>query len=276
MSRAKLRFIGLIASSLIAGSIAVPATGQTPRPIATPRDHHAILLHAAAAASAHGAQEQWEEVDGRRSVRNVTQPTLTPVLPAPDRATGTAVIVIPGAHNDRLQIDNEGFHIARVLADRGVAALVLKYRTGPSPGQAEAAEDTRHALLIAKARAREMGVNPAHIGLLGFSSSAAALLALALDDPASRPAFVASVRGVSMPMHAVPANAPPLFAALEARRSDPSTLAGMWRKAGAPVKVHTGRRGGRSLPMDGSGMKPEPWIEGFRSWLQTLGLAPPI
>ena len=63
-----------------------------------------------------------------RTVRNVTQPTLTAVLPHPSRATGTAVIICPGDGFHSLAIDHEGIEVARWLNTRGVAAFVLKYR----------------------------------------------------------------------------------------------------------------------------------------------------
>jgi acetyl esterase/lipase len=67
------------------------------------------------------------------SVRNVTYPTLTPVLPDPAKATGAAVIVAPGGAFEFLSIEHEGWNIAHALADRGVAAFVLKYRVKPTP-----------------------------------------------------------------------------------------------------------------------------------------------
>src|SRR5947207_228138 len=63
-----------------------------------------------------------------RTVRNVTQPTLTAVLPHPSRATGTAVIICPGGGFHSLAIDHEGIEVAHWLNTRGVAAFVLKYR----------------------------------------------------------------------------------------------------------------------------------------------------
>src|SRR2546421_2057798 len=63
-----------------------------------------------------------------RTVRNVTQPTLTAFLPHPSVATGTAVIICPGGAFHSLAIDHEGMDVARWLSTRGVAAFVLKYR----------------------------------------------------------------------------------------------------------------------------------------------------
>ncbi len=61
--------------------------------IATPAQPDAIALYAAPKAGA--AAEQWEKFGSGRIVRNVVDPTLTPVLPAASKATGAAVIVAP-------------------------------------------------------------------------------------------------------------------------------------------------------------------------------------
>ena len=45
----------------------------------------------------NAGSEMWGEIaNGRKFVRNVTRPTLTPVLPDPAKANGAAVIVAPG------------------------------------------------------------------------------------------------------------------------------------------------------------------------------------
>ena len=75
---------------------------------------------------------------------NVVQPTLTPVLPDPAVATGTGVVVVPGGAYIMLAIDHEGFDVAEWLADRGVAAFVLKYRVMETP---DSDEDRMHALV---------------------------------------------------------------------------------------------------------------------------------
>ncbi len=58
-------------------------------------------------------------------VRNVTTATLTPYLPDPAKANGTAVIVAPGGGFRWLSINNEGWKIAKALNEQGVAAFVL-------------------------------------------------------------------------------------------------------------------------------------------------------
>ena len=60
---------------------------------------------------------------------NVAVPTVTPYLPEPSKATGAAMVVCPGGGYFMLSIDSEGHNVARWLAEHGIAAFVLKYRT---------------------------------------------------------------------------------------------------------------------------------------------------
>jgi dienelactone hydrolase len=71
------------------------------------------------------------------AVFNVVEPTLTVFLPAPDKATGTAVIVCPGGGFTALSWDTEGPNVAGKLAEKGIAAFVLKYRIAYSGGSRE-------------------------------------------------------------------------------------------------------------------------------------------
>ena len=65
--------------------------------------------------------------------RNISTATLTPFLPAPGKANGAAVIVAPGGGYRWLSMDNEGWEMAKALAEKGIAAFVLKYRLYPTP-----------------------------------------------------------------------------------------------------------------------------------------------
>jgi acetyl esterase/lipase len=66
---------------------------------------------------------------GDRTISNVSDPTVTVFLPPPASATGSAVVVAPGGALRVLGWDNEGVKVAQWLNSKGIAALVLKYRT---------------------------------------------------------------------------------------------------------------------------------------------------
>jgi dienelactone hydrolase len=77
----------------------------------------------------------WDETNV--VVLNVVDPTLTIFLPDPRKATGTAMIVCPGGGFSALSWDNEGPNVAKKLAEKGIAAFVLKYRIAYSGGTPE-------------------------------------------------------------------------------------------------------------------------------------------
>lgn len=93
--------------------LAAPATAQMPTPVPSqaPAEAGAIPLYAGHAPAK--STEQWVRFDGDLAVRNVTVPTLTPVLPDPAHATGAAVIVAPGGAFMMLSMDHEGWSVAQ-------------------------------------------------------------------------------------------------------------------------------------------------------------------
>ena len=63
---------------------------------------------------------------------NIANPSLVVYLPDPAIATGTGVIICPGGGFYVLGMQYEGSDVAKWLNQKGVAAFVLKYRTGQS------------------------------------------------------------------------------------------------------------------------------------------------
>ena len=271
--------------------------------IPTPEQPGAIPLYAGVAPGSEGATqvEQWEQAKNDRVARNVTRPMLTPFLPAKGKATGAAVIVAPGGGYVLLSMDKEGYQVAEWLADHGVAAFLLKYRVNPTPASDEefaefgrhmllpkpgtappnvprselAVADGQEALRIVRRRAAEWGVDPKHVGMVGFSAGAMTVLGVALKDaPDARPDFIAPIYG---PMFAVdvPANAPPMFIARAA--DDPLlglsgfALVDSWSKAGAPVELHVYEHGGHGFGASHQGTTSDLWIEQFYAWMKARG-----
>jgi acetyl esterase/lipase len=244
----------LISTCLMAGQAKAQQAPMTPRP--APAEPDAIVLNTGGVRDATGP-ESWFEQYGDPFVRNVTVATLTPVLPDPDKATGAAVIVAPGGGFLFLSMGNEGWEVARALADRGVAAFVLKYRTR-----------------LVRARAAEWRVDPDRIGMVGFSAGAMTTLATTLSSPEADPAFIASIYG---PLTAVevPADAPPMFVALAA--DDPLFahsgfgLVEAWRAAGRPVEFHLYQNGGHGFGLGNPGKTSNGWFEVFMRWVEMNG-----
>jgi acetyl esterase/lipase len=112
----------------------------------------------------------------------VARPTMTVYSPA-TRNTGVAVIVFPGGGYKTLAIDLEGTEICDWLVDRGITAILLKYRvpdSGPhwdadvrhhvDPKTPMALADAQRTVGLVRARARDLHVDPHKIGVLGFSA----------------------------------------------------------------------------------------------------------
>ncbi len=100
-------------------------------------------------------------------------PSLTPYLPAKEKANGTAVVVCPGGGYGGLAMDHEGVQIAKWLNERGIAAFVLKYRTAQNlkpPIHPAPITDAQRAIRMVRAKAGAWGVNPQRIGIWGFSA----------------------------------------------------------------------------------------------------------
>lgn len=247
--------------------------------------------------------EHWFGADAASvSVRNVSVPSLTPVLPAPGRRTGAAVLVIPGGANMMLSMGNEGTAVARWLADRGVAAFVLKYRTVSTPaddrafaallqdrlavllsqkgeGHLEGEElslaDAQAAMRLIAQRAETWGVDRRRLGVLGFSAGAIAGRDLVLGPADTRPAFAGLLYGQMTPVP-VPADAPPAFLAVAA--DDPLFgaqgfgLAQAWRAAGRPVELHFYDKGSHGFGMKRQGSSSDLWPDEFLGWMRGRGL----
>lgn len=112
---------------------------------------------------------------GERSIYQVHKPSITPYLPERKEAPATAVIVIPGGGHRVLAYDHEGPFVAKALAERGIAAFVLKYRLARETNSTysimgHAVPDTQRAIRTIRARAKEWNVNPDRIGVMGFSA----------------------------------------------------------------------------------------------------------
>lgn len=106
--------------------------------------------------------------------RNVTTPTLEIYLPEKEKATGTAVIICPGGGYSVVVYDGEGINTAKTLQQKGIAAFVLKYRLPDDSIMADKRygplQDVQQAFKLVREQAARWGINPAKIGVMGFSA----------------------------------------------------------------------------------------------------------
>ena len=97
------------------------------------------------------------------------RPSLTLYQPAPSKATGAAIVVCPGGGYQGLA-DHEGRPIAEWLNGLGITAVVLRYRLGPANHHPAMLDDAARAIRQTRANAREWRVDPARVGIIGFSA----------------------------------------------------------------------------------------------------------
>jgi len=234
-------------------------------------------------------------------VRNIHNPSITAFLPPADKATGAAVIVVPGGGHRELVFDAEGRDAAEFLNELGVAAFVLKYRLArekDSPYKIEihAREDAYRALRLVRSRAAEWHLDPHRIGILGFSAGGEVVALVAyepgagdpnaadpVDRASGRPDFqiVVYPGPVGIPKEKVSADSPPLLlicANDDRGHIEPVVdLLTKYRAAGAPVEAHLYSHGGHAFNM---GHRSElatlqGWPQRMADWLRDNGWLDP-
>ena len=124
--------------------------------------------------TAHGDREfhlLWPEgAPGAKGSDPVDKPKVTVYRAPKGKANGAAVVVCPGGGYVVVASDHEGKQVAEWLNGLGVTAFVLQYRLGPRYHHPAPLQDAQRALRLVRARAGEWGVDPARVGILGFSA----------------------------------------------------------------------------------------------------------
>ncbi len=286
------------------------ATAQdgTIYPLEAPPEPNAIPLGTGGVEN-QPASESWFRQWGDPMARNITKATLTPFLPKPGKANGAAVIVAPGGGFRWLSMGNEGWEVAQALADRGIAAFVLKYRLFPTPesldgfkesmnrtfaaagappaeGSASSTppprprfeltnqlEDAEAAYNLILKRAKEWGVDTARLGMIGFSAGAGLTMHCTLNSKVIDLDFIGPIYGGMGPVE-VPKNAPPMFNVIA---TDDFLFRGQfgvidsWYKAGIPVEFHLYQNGGHGFGLGNPNRTSNKWFDAFIHWLDVNG-----
>jgi acetyl esterase/lipase len=97
-------------------------------------------------------------------------PTITVYLAPKDKATGAAILICPGGGYGFLATDHEGKQVAEWLNSLGIAGVVLKYRLAPKYKHPAPLDDARRAIRMIRWKAKDWGLDPGRVGVLGFSA----------------------------------------------------------------------------------------------------------
>lgn len=229
------------------------------------------------------------------SVINIHNPSIEIHLAPADKANGMAVIVAAGGGNTTCNVGPEGTAIADWLNSLGIHAFIERYRLRPYKSGVDALADTQRCFRLVRANAKEWGVDPKHVGIMGFSAGGeqSAWVAMKFDqgnpeatDPieklSCRPDFTVLVyAGGRVDMTTIPKDAPPAFlvcAGLDdaSHATFTTKFYDAYFKAKIPVEMHIYAHGGHA-----GGISPRKgipfgtWHYRFIDWAKDQGYMTP-
>jgi endo-1,4-beta-xylanase len=246
-------------------------------------------------AVANGGDEKVRITDtGEHVVSNVHAPSLTVYLPK-SKGVHAAVIVAPGGGYRELWSDHEGHAVAKALNERGIAAFVLFYRLPGQEGstykrEIEPLADIQRAIRTVRARAAEWSVDPARVGILGFSAGGNLVMQAStkfdagdpaaadpIDRVSSRPDFTAPIYTGGTDWK-IDAATPPMFIVCGGD-DRPQVVSGMaqiylaLRAAQVPAELHLYDGVGHGFGLRATNKGPVAnWLNQFVDWLRVRSI----
>jgi acetyl esterase/lipase len=252
--------------------------------------------------------KQVEVTEPTRMITDVTRPTLTIFRPAKDKDMGTAVLICPGGGYWNLYWQLEGEEVAAWLNSLGVTGIILKYRVPRRPDEPKGEparrplQDAQRAVSLARHNAREWGIDPRRIGIIGFSAGGHLALATAtsfdqrtyepiddVDKASCRPDFAIPVYSGYLKAKdkdelasglRVPAGTPPVFLVHGGDDivSPPENSVLMYlalKRAGVPAELHVYATATHDFGVRPGEHPYATWTDSCARWLRHQGFLKP-
>jgi acetyl esterase/lipase len=249
-------------------------------------------------------RKQVEVTEPTKMVTNVTKPTLTLYRPPRQKDTGTALLICPGGGYWNLYWQLEGEEVAAWLNSLGVTGIILKYRVPRRPDEPKGEparrplQDAQRAVSLVRSKAKEWGINPNRIGMIGFSAGGHLAVATAtsfekraykpidaIDQVNCRPDFAVAVysgylkakdKDELAPGLHIPAKTPPIFLAHggEDLISSPEHSLVLYRalkRAGVSAELHIYAGAAHDFGVRPSDQPCSTWTKSCAAWLRHQG-----
>lgn len=231
-------------------------------------------------------------------ITNVSEPSIDIYQPT-NYKNGTTVVIAPGGGLYALSIVNEGKKVAKWLNDKGITAVILKYRLVPTQKK-EAIQEYKNlsknhpeklqenvskvipysikdgltAISYLREHAVTYGINPNKIGFMGFSAGGAVAMGVAYNyTEKNRPDFLVPVYPWTSkyPVQKPQTDSPPIF--IVCASNDPLDLAmgsihiyKSWKEFDLNAELHMYAKGGHGFGLKTTGKPTDTWIERFYDW----------
>jgi len=234
----------------------------------------------------------------------VETPSLT-LYPAPKKiANGCGVVICPGGGYNILAWPKEGLEVAEWFNSIGVTAAVLKYRVprrDPERPHHEPLQDAQRAIRLMRHNAKDWGVDPERVGILGFSAGGHLTVMTGThwdkpayprvdeaDDLSCRPDYMCPIYCAYLgndyndrvaelgSLVRLTKETPPTFLAVtwddSMRGAQSALLFAELRKLNVPAEVHVYSKGGHGYGIRESDNPVSTWHHRLGEWLKSRGL----